>query len=249
MFNKNKPRRVRDLKKISNTLKVLALFTFVLAPLASWWSVLSSEDTAVYASLSRMMWFSGNNWFILIAMGILFIPEMIAYFLAHDISGLRRNEIIHCRAMSVAACVILFVGAFLLEPGNGITKNTFVNVMHGLLSFIGLLLLLVSYAFYSIYLRRIDRGAADLLLLLLIFSLITGAFAAFNVYDDRSYVGASAVTELYYMTTMSIVGYFTYYLAYKRARELAKGKRFFISEWGTLTDVEDETPKEVTDEN
>ena len=50
---------------------------------------------------------------------------------------------------------------------------------------------------------------------LLVFSLITGAFSVLNVFDEKSYVIALAVSELYVLTMMSVIGYLTYYLAYR----------------------------------
>jgi hypothetical protein len=60
-----------------------------------------------------------------------------------------------------------------------------------------------------------SRDGAGLLTCFLAFSLITGAFAVLNVFDEKSYVIASAVSELYVLTMMSLVGYLTYYLAYR----------------------------------
>ena len=59
---------------------------------------------------------------------------------------------------------------------------------------------------------------ASLLVGFLVFSLITGVFAVLNVFDDKSYVIASAVSELYVLTMMSLIGYLTYYLAYRKAK-------------------------------
>ena len=53
---------------------------------------------------------------------------------------------------------------------------------------------------------------------LAIFTLITGAFAVINVFDDKSYVIASAASELYVLNMMSLIGYLTYYLAYRRKK-------------------------------
>ena len=65
---------------------------------------------------------------------------------------------------------------------------------------------------------RKDRDGALLLVGFLVFSLITGVFAVLNVFDDKSYVIASAVSELYVLTMMSLIGYLTYYLAYRKAK-------------------------------
>ena len=62
------------------------------------------------------------------------------------------------------------------------------------------------------------QGRTLLLVGFLVFSLITGVFAVLNVFDDKSYVIASAVSELYVLTMMSLIGYLTYYLAYRKAK-------------------------------
>ncbi len=57
------------------------------------------------------------------------------------------------------------------------------------------------------------KQAKKILTAFLVFSLITGAFSVLNVFDDKSYVVASAVSELYVLTMMSVIGYLSYYLA------------------------------------
>ena len=66
--------------------------------------------------------------------------------------------------------------------------------------------------------QRAFRYGALLLVGFLVFSLVSGAFAVLNVFDDKSYVIASAVSELYVLTMMSLIGYLTYYLAYRKAK-------------------------------
>ncbi len=66
--------------------------------------------------------------------------------------------------------------------------------------------------------QRAFRYGTLLLVGFLVFSLVSGAFAVLNVFDDKSYVIASAVSELYVLTMMSLIGYLTYYLAYRKAK-------------------------------
>ncbi|MBP1554696.1 MAG: hypothetical protein J6W57_05295 [Oscillospiraceae bacterium] len=40
-----------------------------------------------------------------------------------------------------------------------------------------------------------------------------------NIFDEKSYVIASAVSELYVLIMMSLIGYLTYYLAFRNRRE------------------------------
>lgn len=73
-------------------LRILALFTFIISPLAAWGSVIASDENAVFASLSRMIWYSGSALRIFVAMVVLFIPMLIAFFLAHNLSELTKTQ-------------------------------------------------------------------------------------------------------------------------------------------------------------
>ena len=72
-----------------------------------------------------------------------------------------------------------------------------------------------AFLLYTLFICRKDRAGAGLLAAFLGFSLITGAFSVLNVFDDKSYVLASAASELYVLTMMSLIGYLTYFLAFR----------------------------------
>ena len=102
-----------------------------------------------------------------------------------------------------------------MMPSDGKSMSS-ENVWHGILSFGGMLMIFLTYCLYTAFIRRKDRAGAGLLAAFLGFSLITGAFSVLNVFDDKSYVVASAVSELYVLTMMSLIGYLTYYLAFRK---------------------------------
>ena len=160
----------------------------------AWGSVIASDETAVFASLSRMIWYSGSAQQIFIAMLVLFVPMLISFFLAHNVIGLPK-----------------------IMPSDG-TAMTKENIWHGIMSFGGMLMIFLTYCLYTAFIVRMDKEGAGLLSGFLVFSLITGAFAVLNVFDERSYVIASAVSELYVLTMMNLVGYMTYYLAYRKRK-------------------------------
>ena len=207
------------MEKAAKRLRVLAVFTFFLSPLFSWGSVTATDETAVFASLSRMIWYSGSAFQIFVAMLVLFIPMLTAFFLAHSMSGLTKAQILACRICMIVSCAVLYVGAMWVIPSDGKTMTS-ENVWHGVLSFGGMLMIFLTYCLYTVFIRKKDRDGAGLLAAFLVFSLITGAFSVLNVFDDKSYVIASAVSELYVLTMMSVIGYLTYYLAYRKEKRL-----------------------------
>ncbi len=200
--------------KAPKRLKILSVLTFFLSPVFAWGSVIASDESAVFASLSRMIWFSGSSIRIFIAMLVLFIPLLAAFFLAHDMSGISKTQTLFLRVFMIVSCIVLYVGAMWVMPSDGKTMTS-ENVWHGILSFGGMLMIFLTYCLYTAFICRADRDGAGLLAAFLAFSLITGAFAVLNVFDDKSYVIASAVSELYVLTMMSLIGYLTYYLSYR----------------------------------
>ena len=205
------------MKKTAKKLRILAIFTFFLSPLFSWGSITATDETAVFASLSRMIWYSGSALQIFIAMLVLFIPMLIAFFFAHNLSDLTTAQKLDCRICMIVSCAVLYIGAMWVIPSDGKTMTS-ENIWHGILSFGGMLMIFLTYCLYTAFIRRKDRDGAGLLTAFLAFTLITSAFAVLNVFDDKSYVIASAVSELYVLTMMSLIGYLTYYLAYRNTK-------------------------------
>ena len=203
--------------KASKRLRIIAVFTFVLSPLFAWGSISASDETAVFASLSRMIWYTGSSLRIFIAMAVMFIPMLISFFLAHSLSGVTRMQKLILRIAMIVSCAVLYIGAMWVMPSDG-KAMTPENIWHGVLSFGGMLMIFLTYCLYAACICRSDRDGAGMLAAFLVFSLITGLFAVMNVFDEKSYVVASAVSELYVLTMMSLIGYLTYYLAYRRSK-------------------------------
>ncbi len=208
----------KQMIKASKRLQYLALLSFIVSPVLAWSSVIATDETAVFASLSRMIWYSGDALRIFAAMVVMFLPMIISFFSAHSLIGLPKEKRICCRVLMAVSCAVLYTGAMAVAPSDGNTM-TVENVWHGVLSFGGMFMIFLTYCIYTFFVRKSDRDGAGLLTVFLIFTLISGAFAVLNVFDDKSYVVASAVSELYVLTMLSLIGYMTYYLAYRREEE------------------------------
>ena len=96
--------------KAAKRLKRLEVFTFFLAPVFAWGSVIASDETAVFASLSRMIWYSGSSIRIFIAMAVMFIPMLISFFHAHAICGITQPQKVLLRICMIVSCAVLYVG-------------------------------------------------------------------------------------------------------------------------------------------
>ena len=202
-------------RKTSKRLQYLALLTFLVSPLLAWSSVIATDETAVFASLSRMIWYSGDTLRIFAAMVVMFLPMIVSFFAAHSLINLPKKRKMICRVLMIVSCAVLYIGAMEVTPSDGNTMTT-ENVWHGVLSFGGMLMIFLTYCIYTFFVRRSDRDGAGLLAAFLVFTLTSGAFAVLNIFDDKSYVVASAASELYVLTMLSLIGYMTLYLAYRK---------------------------------
>ena len=148
------------MEKSPKRLIWLAVFTFAVSPLLSWASVLATDETAVFASLSRMIWYSGSALQIFIAMLVLFIPMLAAFFLAHSMSGLTKAQKLACRICMILSCAVLYVGAMWVIPSDGKTMTS-ENVWHGILSFGGMLMIFLTFCLYTVFIRRKTEPELD----------------------------------------------------------------------------------------
>ncbi len=159
-----------------------------------------------------MIWYSGSALQIFIAMLVLFIPIITAFFLAHSLSSLTKAQKLVCRTSMIVSYILLYIGAMWVIPSDGKT-STPENIWHAVLCFGGMLLIFLLYCLYTVFICRRDKDGAGLLAAFLMFAVITGTFSVLNIFDVKSYVVASAVSELYVLSMLSIIGFLTYYLA------------------------------------
>ena len=99
------------MNKEKNTLRILTICTFFVSPLCAWLSILENDETAVFASLSRMIWYSGAFFRILICMIFLFAPMLVSFFLSHNIENLSKKQKLVLRGLMILSCLVLYVGA------------------------------------------------------------------------------------------------------------------------------------------
>lgn len=195
---------------------ILGIFTFIISPITLWISILTSDESAVFASLSRMIWYTGSSLQIFLAMIVLFIPMLISFYYACYIQNIKRYKKIICTVLLSVGTIILYIGAMWIMPGDGgtLTKE---NIWHGILSFGGIFLIFLTLCLYAGFIYKIDKKSSCIIGLFLIFLLITELFAVFNVSDERSYVLASAIAEMYVLTMLSIISYLMlYFTSFKK---------------------------------
>jgi hypothetical protein len=100
--------------------------------------------------------------------------------------------------------VLVFVGCIVFPAKGGTELVKFVNYVHDYLTIIAWALYGIGLLIYSALLRRHDRFLGFVGLGLMSFIIFSSGFFISFVIDPNSYVGASAVSEVYVINSLFI---------------------------------------------
>ena len=106
-----------------------------------------------------------------------------------------------CQAVNI---LLVFVGCIIFPAKDGTEFVRLVNYLHDYLTIIAWALYGVGLIAYSFLVRRHDRFLGFLGLGLMSFIVLSSFFFISRVVDPTSYVGASAVSEVYIINSLFI---------------------------------------------
>ncbi len=211
--------KAKTLRNTERWIIALGILSFIVAPLVCWGVMMASDESPLFASLSRLIWVKGLWSKIFRALLLVFIPMIISFFKTLALGNYSRKHRIVCKSCLLASLVCLFVGTMIFNPGDGMKPQNLSGVMHAALSGMGLGGIFVTYCIITIIMRRTGNlDGSFILSMFLPFVLITSLFAIFNIIDEGSYVGASAVAESYMLIVFNVLGWLAYYFTYLKAK-------------------------------
>jgi hypothetical protein len=106
-----------------------------------------------------------------------------------------------CQTINI---ILVFVGCIIFPAKEGTDIVKFVNYVHDYLTIIAWIFYGIGLLIYSILLRRHDRYLGFIGIGLMSFIIFSSAFFISRVVDPTSYVGASAVSEVYIINSLLI---------------------------------------------
>jgi hypothetical protein len=106
-----------------------------------------------------------------------------------------------CQTINI---ILVFVGCIIFPAKEGTDIVKFVNYVHDYLTIIAWIFYGIGLLIYSILLRRHDRYLGFIGIGLMSFIIFSSAFFISRVVDPTSYVGASAVSEVYIINSLFI---------------------------------------------
>ena len=193
-----------SLKRLVYSDRFVIILGLIIVPILSFILITISEESPLYTSISRIAWVNGG-WFAtfiwaLVVMGaVVWLTYRMVY--TGPLTERTKKILLICQAVNI---LLVFVGCIIFPAKDGTEFVRLVNYLHDYLTIVAWALYGVGLIAYSFLVRRHDRFLGFLGLGLMSFIVLSSFFFISRVVDPTSYVGASAVSEVYIINSLFI---------------------------------------------
>ena len=212
----------KKLKRILYSDRFVILLGLVIVPLISYIFISVSEESPLYTSISRIAWVHGR-WFstFLWSLTVMSAVLWLTYLVVQRCPLTDRSKRIYMLCQSVNI-LLVFIGCIIFPAKAGVDTVKLVNYIHDYLTIGAWAMYGIGLVFYSIAVWRKDPFLGFLGICLMSFIVLSSVFFIRQVIDPTSYVGASAVSEVYIINALFIFLVVTY-VAQSQKGSLDKG--------------------------
>ena len=192
------------IKRIFESDRFVVILGLVIVPIISFILITLSDESPLYTSISRLAWINGR-WFATFVWALIVMGSIIflTYRMVKEGPLSIRTKKIYLIAQTVNI-ILVFIGCIIFPAKAGTEFINFFNYMHDYLTIIAWVLYGIGLLIYSVLLRRHDRFLGFIGTGLMSFIIFSSAFFISRVVDPSSYVGASAVSEVYIINSLFI---------------------------------------------
>lgn len=194
----------KKLKRILYSDRFAILLGLVIVPIISFIFISVSEESPLYTSISRIAWvhgkwFSTFTWSVIVMSAISWLTYLVVN--SGPLRARSKRIFMICQSINI---LLVFVGCILFPAKAGMESVKFVNYIHDYLTIGAWAMYGIGLIFYSIAVRRKDSFLGFLGICLMSFIVLSSVFFIRQVIDPASYVGASAVSEVYIINALFI---------------------------------------------
>lgn len=192
------------IKNILYSDRFVVILGLVIVPIISFIFIGISEESPLYTSISRIAWVHGR-WFgtLLWAIAVMGSVWWLTYRVTDKgpLSVREKRIYMICQSVNI---FLVFIGCIIFPAKAGTDIVRIVNYIHDYLTIGAWAMYGIGLVAYSWMVRRGDRFLGFLGLGLMTFIIFSSFFFILRVVDPTSYVGASAVSEVYIINALFI---------------------------------------------
>lgn len=195
---------MEKLKRILYSDRFVIILGLVVVPVISFIFIGISEESPLYTSISRIAWVHGEwlptlVWALLVMSSVFWLTYRVV-----EIGPLaERSKRVYMLCQSVNI-VLVFIGCIVFPAKADVETVKLVNYIHDYLTIGAWAMYGVGLVFYSFSIKRRHDFLGFLGLGLMSFIVLSSVFFIRRVVDPTSYVGASAVSEVYIINALFI---------------------------------------------
>ena len=184
--------------------RFVIILGLIVVPLFSFALITLSEESPLYTSISRIAWIHGKwlstfLWALTVMCAVIWITYRMVG--VGPLSKKTKKQYVVFQTVNI---VLVFIGCIIFPAKEGTDLVKLVNYVHDYLTIIAWALYGAGLVLYSVILRRYDRFLGFVGLGLMSFIIFSSGFFVSFVIDPESYVGASAVSEVYIINNLFI---------------------------------------------
>ena len=204
--------------------RFVIILGLIIVPLFSFVLITVSEESPLYTSISRIAWVHGKwfttfVWAFVLMCAVLWITYRMVKI--GPLCDGAKKIFLFFQSTNI---ILVFVGCVIFPAKNGTELVRLVNYLHDYLTIAAWAMYGIGLLVYSFMLKRHDSYLGFLGLGLMSFIIFSSAFFVSRVVDPASYVGASAVSEVYIINSLFIYLVVMYVSERLRIGALDKGK-------------------------
>ena len=197
-------RKTREKNKMIKKTEFIVLLGLVFVPSISFLFILTSPESPLYTSISRIAWVHGR-WLstFLWATVVMGTIVWLTYKLIKIGPMEERSKRIFFIIQLISICLV-FVGCLLFPAKPNPETVKFVHYMHDYLTAIAWAMYGIGLIVYSIIIGRKNKFLGFMGCSIMVFVVFSSLFFLRQVIDPTTYVGASAVSEVYIINSLLI---------------------------------------------
>ena len=191
-------------KRVVSSTEFITVIGMVVIPIISFVFIIASPESPLYTSISRIAWIHGRwastfLWATLVMGTILWLTYKMVN--TGPLSDKRKRIFLFCQVLNT---IFVFTGCIAFPAKADIETIVFINYLHDYMTVIGWIMYIVGLIAYSIMIGRTHRFLGFIGVCIMTFIVCSSLFFIRRVIDPSSYVGASAVSEVYIINSLLI---------------------------------------------
>ena len=195
---------MKKLSKMIRTDRFVVLLGLVIVPLISFTFITISEESPLYTSISRIAWVHGKwaptfVWAMVVMGAVWWLTYLVVE--RGPLTLRTKRVFMICQSVNI---LLVFVGCIVFPAKVGADTVRFVNYVHDYLTMSAWAMYGIGLIFYSRALGRKDAFLGYFGTCIMGFIVLSSVFFLRQVIDPASYVGASAVSEVYIINALFI---------------------------------------------